>query len=52
MLLTWSFVVNELPAVLVDAVVCEVDEVVLDVLGVVAVRLHTQKKWCLILTAI
>jgi hypothetical protein len=40
---TWCLVVDELPAILVDAVVGQVDEVVLDVLRVVAVGLHQKK---------
>jgi hypothetical protein len=40
LILTWSFVVNKLATVFVDAVVGQVDEVVLDILRVVAVRLH------------
>ncbi len=41
-LLTWGLVVDELATVLVDAVVGQVDEVVLDVLWVVAVGLQSK----------
>jgi hypothetical protein len=40
---TWCLVVDELPAVLVDAVVGQMDEVVFDVLRVVAVGLHQKR---------
>ncbi len=41
-LLTWGLIVDELATVLVDAVVGQVDEVVLDVLWVVAVGLQSK----------